>query len=159
MLSLSRRLSLSFVAVVVLATALFSAPAPAAAAPAPSFVSIHGNKVNVREKPNTRSATLWELGSGYPLQVRQRKGNWLQVRDFESTLGWVHAPLTSKKAHLIVTAPQANLRNGPGTSYKKIGQLEQHEVVRTLKKSGRWAHVQREGGQKGWIARSLAWGW
>ena len=147
MLSLSRRLSLSFVAVGVLATALFSAPAPAAAAPAPSFVSIHGNKVNVREKPNTRSATLWELGSGYPLQVRQRKGNWLQVRDFESTLGWVHAPLTSKKAHLIVT------------SYKKIGQLEQHEVVRTLKKSGRWAHVQREGGQKGWIARSLAWGW
>ena len=92
-------------------------------------------------------------------KVRQRKGNWLQVRDFESTLGWVHAPLTSKKAHLIVTAPTANMRTGPGTQHKKIAQLEQHEVVRTLKKSGRWAHVQRESGQKGWIARSLTWGW
>ena len=33
------------------------------------------------------------------------------------------------------------------------------EVVKTLKKSGTWAQVQREGGQKGWIARRLAWGW
>ncbi len=37
------------------------------------FVSIKGNAVNVREKPSTRSATLWELGRGYPLQVQQRK--------------------------------------------------------------------------------------
>ena len=153
---LSRRLSLSLLAVGMAATALLSAPATAQAQ---NFVSIQGNKVKVREQPNTRSATLWELGSGYPLQVRQRKGNWLQVRDFESTLGWVHAPLTSKKAHLIVTAPKANMRTGPGTNHKKIGQLEQHEVVRTLKKSERWAHVQRESGQKGWVARSLTWGW
>ena len=55
------------------------------------FVSIKGNAVNVREKPSTRSATLWELGRGYPLQVQQRKGRWLQVRDFEEPLGWVCA--------------------------------------------------------------------
>ena len=156
MLSLSRRLSLSLLASGVVATALFTAPV---AAQAQSFVSIKGDKVNVREKPNTHSATLWELGSGYPLQVRQRKGQWLQVRDFESTLGWVHAPLTSKKPYLLITAPQANLRTGPGTQYSRIGRLEQHEVVHTLKKSGRWAHIQRESGQKGWIAKSLAWGW
>lgn len=154
--SLSRRLSLSLLAVGMATTALFTAPATAQAQ---SFVSINSNKVNVREQPNTRSATLWELGTGYPLQVRQRKGNWLRVKDFESTLGWVYAPLTHKKPHLIVTAPTANLRSGPGTQYARLGQLEQHEVVHTLKKSGRWAHVQREGGQKGWIARSLTWGW
>ena len=156
MLSLSRRLSLSLLAVGMVTTALFAAPATAQAQ---SFVSIKGNKVNVREQPNTRSATLWELGGGYPLQVRQRKGNWLRVSDFESTLGWVHAPLTSKKPHLVVTAPKANLRSGPGTQYARVGKLEQHEVVHTLKKSGRWAQVQRESGQKGWITRSLAWGW
>ena len=77
MLSLSRRLSMSLLAVGMAATALLSAPATAQAQ---NFVSIQGNKVKVREQPNTRSATLWELGGGYPLQVRQRKGNWLQVR-------------------------------------------------------------------------------
>lgn len=156
MLSLSRRFSLSLLAVGMVTTALFTAPATAQAQ---SFVSIKGNQVNVREHPSTRSATLWELGAGYPLQVRQRKGQWLRVRDFESTLGWVHAPLTSKKPSMVVTAPRANLRSGPGTQYARVAQLEQHEVVYTLKKSGPWARVQREGGQKGWIARSLAWGW
>lgn len=156
MLPLSRCLSLSFIALGMASIAVFSAPA---SAQAHEFVSIKGNQVNVREQPSTRSATLWELGSGYPLQVRQRKGQWLRVRDFESTLGWVYAPLTSKKPAMLVTAPRANLRSGPGTQYPRVGQLQQHEVVHTLKKSGRWAQVQREGGEKGWIARSLAWGW
>ena len=74
-------------------------------------------------------------------------------------MGWVHAPLTSKSPHMVVTSPTANLRAGPGTQHRRVGRLEQHEVVKTLKKSGTWAQVQREGGQKGWIARSLAWGW
>lgn len=131
----------------------------AATAQAQSFVSIQGASVNVREAPSTRSDTAWELGSGYPLQVTQRKGSWLRVRDFESTLGWVYAPLTAKTPHMVVTARTANLRAGPGPRHKVVGKLEQHEVVRTLKKTNGWAHVQREGGQKGWVARRLAWGW
>ncbi|RYF53174.1 MAG: peptide-binding protein [Comamonadaceae bacterium] len=131
----------------------------AATAQAQSFVSIKGSSVNVRETPSTRSDTLWELGSGYPLQVTQRKGSWLRVRDFESTLGWVYAPLTAKTPHMVVTARTANLRAGPGQRHKVVGKLEQHEVVRTLKKQDGWAHVQRDGGQKGWVARRLAWGW
>ena len=157
MLSLSRRLS-HFVAAAGLAlgTALLL---PTAASAAPEFVSIQGNTVNVREKPHTRSATLWELGRGYPLQVTQRQGKWLKVRDFESSLGWVHAPLTSKTPHMVITARSANLRSGPGEKYKRVAKLEQHEVVRTLKKSGGWAQVRRENGQQGWIAKRLGWGW
>lgn len=131
----------------------------AGAAQAQQYVSIKGSSVNVRETPSTRSATLWELSDGYPLRVTQRKGNWLKVRDYEEPLGWVYAPLTSKTPHMVVTARTANLRAGPGPSHRVVGKLQQHEVVRTLKKSGTWAHVQREGGQKGWVARSLAWGW
>ncbi|WP_159459928.1 SH3 domain-containing protein, partial [Colwellia marinimaniae] len=90
----------------------------------------------------------WELGRGYPLQVQQRKGRWLQVRDFEEPLGWVYAPLTSKTPHRVVTARVANLRAGPGQQHKTVGKLQQHEVVRSLGQSGSWARVQREDGQK-----------
>lgn len=131
----------------------------AGAAHAQQYVSIKGSSVNVRETPSTRSDTLWELSNGYPLRVTQRKGKWLKVRDYEESLGWVYAPLTAKAPHMVVTARTANLRAGPGQRHKVVGKLQQHEVVRTLKKSGTWAHVQREGGQKGWVARSLAWGW
>jgi len=131
----------------------------AATASAQSFVSIKGSSVNVRETPSTRSDTLWELGTGYPLQVTQRKGSWLRVRDFESTLGWVYAPLTARTPHMVVTGSSANLRAGPGPRHKVVGKLQHLEVVRTLKKTDGWAQVQREGGQKGWVARRLAWGW
>ena len=114
---------------------------------------------HVREKPAARAPSLWELGAGYPLQVTQRKNGWLRVKDHEATLGWVHAPQTHKKPHMVITARSAQLRAGPGTQHKPLAKLDQHEVVRTLKKSGDWAQVQREGGQKGWISRRLAWGW
>ena len=159
--SMSRRFSLSLAALGLATVATVAAlPGTAAAAPrAAEFVSIQGSAVNVREKPTTRSATLWEMGRGYPLQITQRKGQWLRVKDFEGPMGWVHAPLTSKSPHMVVTSRTANLRAGPGTQHRRVGRLEQHEVVKTLKKSGSWAQVQREGGQKGWIARRLAWGW
>ena len=159
--SLSRRFSLSLAALGLATVATVAAlPGTAAAAPrAAEFVSIQGSAVNVREKPTTRSATLWEMGRGYPLQITQRKGQWLRVKDFEGPMGWVHAPLTSKSPHMVVTSRTANLRAGPGTQHRRVGRLEQHEVVKTLKKSGSWAQVQREGGQKGWIARRLACGW
>ena len=129
------------------------------AAQAREFVSVQGSTVNVRKQPHTRSETLWELNRGYPLQVEQRRGQWLKVRDHEEPLGWVFAPLTGKTPHRVVTARSANLRAGPGQQHRQVGTLQQHEVVRTVGQSGTWAHVQREGGQKGWVAKRLTWGW
>ena len=149
-----RILSHAFVAA-VLAVPLFVP----AGVQAREFVSIKGNAVNVREQPSTRSATLWELGKGYPLQVQQRRGSWIKVRDFEEPLGWVYAPLTSKTPHRVVTARVANLRAGPGQQHKTVGKLPRHEVVRSLSQSGEWARVQREDGQRGWVAKRLTWGW
>ncbi|WP_454723829.1 SH3 domain-containing protein [Delftia acidovorans] len=150
----ARWLAAAATALAVLTTTL--APAVAHAR---EFVSVKGTSVNVRQQPTTRSATLWELGKGYPLQVVQRKGQWLRVKDNESTLGWVHAPLTGKTPHMVVTGRTANLRAGPGQNHRVVGKLAEMEVVRTLRKQGSWAQVQRDNGQKGWVARSLTWGW
>lgn len=143
----------------LMALGALTASALPAIAQAQEFVSIKGKTVNVREQPTTRSATLWELSKGYPLQVTQRKGQWLRVKDYESTLGWVHAPLTSKSPHMVVTARSANLRSGPGQKNSRVGKLEQYEVLQTLKKQGSWAQVQRTNGQSGWVAKNLVWGW
>lgn len=130
-----------------------------AASHAAEFVSVHGSSVNIREQPTTRSDAQWQVDRGYPLRVLQRKGQWLKVADFEQTLGWIFAPLTSKKSHRIVTARKANLRTGPGTGYRIVTTLVQHEVVRTLGSRGTWAQVESEDGLKGWLAKSLTWGW
>lgn len=153
------RRTATWISAAAIALAAVSTALLPAAAQAQEFVSIKGNSVNVREKPSTRSATLWELSKGYPLQVTKRQGQWLRVRDYEATLGWVHAPLTHKSPHMVVTARTANLRSGPGPKHGRVAQLKQYEVLQTLKKQGGWAQVQRSNGQSGWVARSLVWGW
>ncbi len=126
---------------------------------AASYVSVKGATVNVRAQPTTRAAVQWQLDRGYPLRVLQKKGQWLQVADYEATLGWLFAPLTNTTPHRIVTAPKARLRAGPGTSHRILTTLQQGEILRTLETRNGWVLVRLANGTQGWMARSLTWGW
>lgn len=136
-------------------TLLFTLPATASAA---TFVSVAGKSVNIRAQPNTRSQVLWELSRGYPLQVQARQGKWLKVRDFETSLGWIYAPLTNKTRHRVIKVANANLRARASSKSRIMGKLHRYDVVRTLGTSGSWAHVRTAGGLTGWIATRLTWG-
>ena len=127
-------------------------------AQAQTMVSIQGSTVNMREAPSTRSAVLWELRRGYPLQVTQRKGNWLAVKDFEGDTGWVARSLTGRTPHHVVKSKVANVRSGPGTQHRIVGRAEYGELMRTREKKDGWVRVEREQGVSGWIARRLLWG-
>ncbi|WP_418318588.1 SH3 domain-containing protein [Piscinibacter sakaiensis] len=125
---------------------------------AQSMVSIKGSTVNMRAQPNLRSEVLWELKRGYPLRVIKRSGRWLKVRDFENDSGWVARSLTGRSPHHVVKSNTANVRKGPGTRHSIVGKAEYGETLRTLGKRGKWVHIQRSNGQKGWIAKGLLWG-
>lgn len=129
------------------------------AAQAAGYVSIHGSAIHVRAQPGTHAPIQWELDDGYPLRVLHKKGRWLQVADYEATLGWVYAPLTRSTPHRIVTAPSARLRAGPGTGHRILATMQRNEIVRTLATRGGWVQVRRSGGQRGWVAARLTWGW
>ncbi|WP_284335657.1 SH3 domain-containing protein [Comamonas sp. NoAH] len=123
------------------------------------FVSISGNKVNIRASASTKSDITWELTDGYPMQVMQKRGNWLKVKDFEGELGWVYRPLTGKKAHHIVKSETANMRSGPGTQNRKVGRLQKYDLVQTLEKKNGWVKGRASDGKTGWISKKLLWGW
>jgi len=126
---------------------------------AKQMVSVKGSTVNMRAGPSTGSEVLWELERGYPLEVLRRQGNWVEVRDFEDDRGWVARTLVSNSAHFIVKAGTANVRSGPGTRYRIIGKAQYGELLRTLERQQQWVRVRRAGGEIGWIARKLLWGW
>lgn len=126
-------------------------------AAAQQLVSIKGEKVNMRAAPG--GEVLWQLGSGYPLKVLQRRGSWLHVVDFEDDKGWVARRLTSSRPHYVVKSTTANIRSGPGTRYRVLGQASYGEVFKVLEKRQSWVRVQGEDRRKGWIARRLLWGW
>jgi len=131
----------------------------APAASAQNMVSVDRNTVNLRASANTSATILFELGKGYPLEVTNRKGRWLQVRDFENDKGWIYRPLVGKKAHLVVKATIANVRSAPSTNSRILGKVQYGELLRTLEHRNKWVRVQRESGSKGWVSRSLLWGW
>lgn len=126
---------------------------------AQEFLSIKGNTVNIRAKPSTSAEIAWELIKGYPVQVIDRKDDWLKVKDFEGMLGWVHQPLTVAEPHFLIKADKTNLRAGPATSHAVVTRLSKYDIVKTLEKQGEWAKVQTADGQEGWILESLGWGW
>lgn len=128
-------------------------------AQAKEFLSINGKIVNIRAKPTTKSEVAWELVDGYPLQVVERRGQWLKVKDFESTLGWVHRPLTSKEPHYLIKVKTANLRAQPNTQSKVVTKLQQYDIVKTLDKRNGWAKVKTASGKQGWMSQKLGWGW
>ena len=126
---------------------------------AQSMVSVDRETVNMRAAANTNATILFELGKGYPLEVTSRKGNWLQVRDFENDKGWIYRPLVGKTAHLVVKVDVANVRSAPNTSSRILGKVEYGELLRTLDRRSQWVRVQRENGARGWVSRGLLWGW
>jgi SH3-like domain-containing protein len=126
---------------------------------AAEMVSIRNDQVNMRAGPSTSSKALWELKKGYPLRVLSRKGNWVRVQDFENDRGWIYAKLTGKTPYHIVKSRTANIRSGPGTKFKVIGQASNGDLLRTRSKRSTWVQVQAEDGVKGWVSRSLLWGW
>ena len=128
------------------------------AAVAQQQVSVRGEKVNLRAAPSTSSEVVWQLGSGYPLKVIDRKGGWLKVVDFENDRGWVSRRLTSTTPHVIVKSPVANVRSGPGTGHRVLRKASYGDVFRVLEKRKSWVHVRGEDARKGWIAKSLVWG-
>lgn len=142
----------------LIATGLCFAALLNTSAHAQSMVSVKGSTLNMREGPGTHTAVLWELKQGYPLQITERKGSWVRVRDFEGDTGWVARSLTGSTPHHIVKSKVANLRAGPGTQHRIVGRLEYGELLRTREKRADWVRVERSEGVSGWIAKRLLWG-
>ncbi|MDW7771427.1 MAG: SH3 domain-containing protein [Desulfobulbaceae bacterium] len=135
----------------------------ASPAAALEMVSISGNNVNMRSGPGTNYKVMWELSNGFPLIVLKRSGDWLRVRDFEGTIGWIHTSVSAKSPHMIVkvhknSKNRINIRSGPGTNYQIVAKAYYGVVFKTMQQKNGWVNVQHADGVNGWVKRTLLWG-
>jgi len=126
---------------------------------AQQMVSVAGMEVNMRSGPGTRHAADWRLDRGYPLKVIGSEGSWLKVIDFENDKGWIQRKLTSSTPYHVVKVKTANMRSEPTTRGRVIAKLAYGEVLKTLSRSGSWIKLQGKNGLRGWVSRSMLWGW
>ncbi len=127
------------------------------------MVSVNGERVQVRSGAGTKYTVKWEYGNGFPLKVLSRKGKWVKVKDFEGDTGWIYSSYVNSEQHMIVKVNKGkkkkiNIRSGPSTNYKKVGQAYYGVVFQTLEQKKGWAKVKHESGLTGWVKRSLLWG-
>jgi SH3-like domain-containing protein len=126
-------------------------------------LSIKGNNVHVRTGPGKKYGIACEYGSGFPVQVVGKKGNWLKIKDFENDVGWVHNSLVDATPQVIVKAnknkdEKINIRKGPGSDRKIVGKAYYGVVFKVLRQQSDWVEVQHESGLTGWVYSRLLWG-
>lgn len=138
--------------------AAFALPSLASEAAAQRMVSVASKEANLRSGPGTKHDVEWVVDRGFPLQVLSRRGDWLQVRDFENDRAWIHRSLTGTLPHFIVTAKVANVRSEPTTASRIVGKLAYGDLVKTLARKTGWIKIQRAG-MRGWVSKKLLWGW
>lgn len=126
---------------------------------AQQMVSVSREEVNLRSGPGTRHSSEWVLSRGFPLKIVGRRGDWLQVEDFEKDKGWVLRTLTSNTPYHIVKVKSANMRSQPTTASRIVGKVSYGDTLKTLERRTGWVKVQRDGSVRGWVSRHLLWGW
>lgn len=124
---------------------------------AAEYVSVDHDGVRIRSGPGTDQEIYWEVFEDYPLEVLDRKGKWLQVKDFEGDTGWIYASLVNEKDTAIVKVDKANIRVGPGTNYERTATALYGVVFNTHKKENDWIQISHSDGTKGWIYKDIVW--
>lgn len=130
----------------------------------PAFAStaiIGQEKVNVRQAPSSKAEVLYQAHLGYPVEVAGKKGEWVQIRDWQDKVGWVNRSLINEKVHTAVILPdRVNIRKGPGVKHPVVSQVKCGQVFKIFQEQKEWAKIGYyvENEVIGWIRKDLVWG-
>ncbi len=125
--------------------------------------------VNVRYGPGTDQDVKTKLSRSAKVQVLELSGHWCKIKTDGGTVGWVAGWTMNFKGpgedvivkqngeDIAVRAgwvarPEVNLRAGPGTDQKEIGEATLGTQVIILDKRGDWYKVALDNGATGWMA-------
>lgn len=126
-------------------------------------LAVKSQSLNLRSGPGEKYSVKCVYSQGFPLKVMKRKGEWVQVSDFENEVGWVSKQLLTTTPHAIVAVYRGkknkiNIRSGPGTKYNVVGQAYYGVVFTVLERKGLWRKIRHGSGLSGWVQQNLLWG-
>jgi len=129
-------------------------------ATAPTHGTVKGERSNVRSRPSLHSEVVAQLHKGDAVDVLERK----TVNEHNKAIDWLRIALP-ETAKCYVSARHVtngsadvdnlNVRCGPGTSYREIGQLARGARVEIVEKKGEWDQIKPTADCSGWIAAEL----
>jgi len=127
-----------------------------ASAFAGEYMSVVKDGINLRSGPDVKKEVLYQLPAGYPLEVIERKGQWLKVSDFEGDKGWIQESMVNKTPHVIVKVKECKVRSGPGNKEKVVGSGVREVIFTKVDQKGDWIKISHPD-LNGWIQKDLVW--
>jgi len=111
-------------------------------------IEVTGTTLNVRTGASTSNSKIGLVSQGQLYVSLQKQGAWHQI-DFDNRKGWVHGDYVRASSQASVTVrvdSKLNVRSGPGSQYRDVGDTfnGQKWVVRSS--SGVWRNVNFKGG-------------
>jgi len=110
------------------------------------------DNVNVRARADKTAEILVQLKKGDPVEVKERKGDWLCIIAPAHTKCFVSAKLL--KAGVAIN-DAVNVRGGPGMNFKELGKLTKGEKVEVVETKGEWTQIKPTANCVGWVAADL----
>jgi penicillin-insensitive murein endopeptidase len=146
-----RMASLSLVHLLLLGAGLTPS---ASAAQAIEVVRVTTPALNLRAGASTSAAILGQLLQGHAYPALERSGEWVRLQ-VDGRTGWSHRQYLAQDPTALgvryVLRDQVNVRAGPGTGYRVVGQLLLSTPVAVAAASAGWAQV--------WFRSQAAWIW
>ena len=106
------------------------------------YVSV--DTANVRITPQIMETNIsMHVPQNYPLKVLRTLGDFIEVRDFADSEGWIHQSMVEEGQAVTVVVPKANMRKGPGTDQPIIFKVEQGVAFRVVQEKGDWIEVDK----------------
>ena len=131
-------------------------------APAPQsrtvYVNTPGSTLNVRSGPGTSFSIIGSLKHGEKVTVTDENASWCKLT-YNGKTGYINSsyvkndpvsPQPAQKTGTVNTSIGLNVREGPGTDYKKLGALVNGTKVTILDQSGCWYKIAYGTGD-GWV--------
>ena len=126
--------------------------------PLPRFVSLKGNKVNLRRGPSLNHKIDWVYQRKHlPVMILSEFGHWRKVTDFEDYTGWIYKDLLSGSRYIIVNKEETLLRNK--ASFNSLGKaiLKRKVIGKLIDCEGLWCFI-RVKNLRGYVLAEHIWG-
>src|SRR3954465_11240539 len=102
------------------------------------------------DAPAVKGKKLFVVSRDYPVEVLLTNDAWARVRDASGELAWVERKALSERRTVVVTAPVADVRNGPTDQSAVAFRVEKGVALELLEgATGPWARVRLRDGRSG----------
>lgn len=130
-----------------------------AAAWALDYRSVAADKTLLYDAPSAQSKKLFIVARDYPVEVIVNLGDWIKVRDARGELAWIEAARLAARRTLLVTAPQAEVRETADAAARIVFRVEKDVVLDWVEPAqAGWVKVRHRDGLTGFVPSTQVWG-